>query len=84
MHVWSWLQRWMVGYGYRPALALIPLTLLVLAGSFLFLFASQHPDLLHPVLRPVKSGAPELPVGDHEIPQVGGVRDHVIPHPAIT
>jgi hypothetical protein len=23
-------------------------------------------------------------VGDHEIPQVGGVRDHVIPHPAIT
>jgi hypothetical protein len=23
-------------------------------------------------------------VGDHEIPQVGGVRDQVIPHPAIT
>ena len=23
-------------------------------------------------------------VGDHEIPQVGGVGDHVIPHPAIT
>ena len=23
-------------------------------------------------------------VGDHEIPQVEGVRDHVIPHPAIT
>jgi hypothetical protein len=23
-------------------------------------------------------------VGDHEIPQVGGVCDHVIPHPAIT
>jgi hypothetical protein len=23
-------------------------------------------------------------VSDHEIPQVGGVRDHVIPHPAIT
>jgi len=23
-------------------------------------------------------------VDDHEIPQVGGIRDHVIPHPAIT
>jgi hypothetical protein len=23
-------------------------------------------------------------VGDHEIPQVGGVGDQVIPHPAIT
>jgi hypothetical protein len=23
-------------------------------------------------------------VGDHEIPQVGGVGDHVIPHPAVT
>jgi hypothetical protein len=28
--------------------------------------------------------AATLDVGDHEIPQVGGVRDHVIPHPAIT
>ena len=29
---------------------------------------------------------PDTPahVGDHEIPQVGGVGDHVIPHPAIT
>jgi len=27
---------------------------------------------------------PRLDVGDHEIPQVGGVGDHVIPHPAIT
>ena len=26
----------------------------------------------------------ELRVGDHEIPQLGGVGDHVIPHPAIT
>ncbi len=27
----------------------------------------------------IKSG-----VGDHEIPQVGGFGDHVIPHPAVT
>jgi hypothetical protein len=36
------------------------------------------------VARPARRGLPGLIVGDHEIPQVGGVRDHVIPHPAIT
>ena len=54
-------MRWTIGYGYRPALALIPLTLLVLAGSLLFLLASQSPDPLHPMLRPAKPGAPEQP-----------------------
>jgi hypothetical protein len=49
--------RWTIGYGYRPALALIPLGVLALAGSVLFLFASQHPDPLHPVLRPAKPGS---------------------------
>lgn len=28
-----------------------------------------------------KRSALASPVGDHEIPQVGGVGDHVIPHP---
>ena len=45
---WSAVLRWTIGYGYRPALALIPLAVLVLAGSLLFLLASQHPDPLHP------------------------------------
>jgi hypothetical protein len=40
--------RWTIGYGYRPALALIPLAVLVLAGSVLFQIASHCPDLLHP------------------------------------
>ena len=53
---WSAVLRWTIGYGYRPALALIPLAVLVLAGSLLFLLASQHPDPLHPVLRPAKPG----------------------------
>jgi hypothetical protein len=34
--------------------------------------------------RTIDAYARGLAVGDHEIPQVGGVRDHVIPHPAIT
>jgi hypothetical protein len=58
---WSAVLRWTIGYGYRPVLALIPLTLLVLAGSVLFLLASQHPDPLHPVLHAAKPGAPEQP-----------------------
>lgn len=58
------MLRWTIGYGYRPALALIPLTLLVLAGSLLFLLASQHPDPQRPVLRPAKPGASEQPAFD--------------------
>jgi hypothetical protein len=46
--VWSAMLRWTIGYGYRPALVLIPLTLLVLAGSILFGIASRYPDQLHP------------------------------------
>jgi hypothetical protein len=34
---------------------------LVLAGSLLFLLASQHPDPRHPVLRPAKPASPEQP-----------------------
>jgi hypothetical protein len=58
---WSAVLRWTIGYGYRPALALIPLAVLVLAGSLLFLLASQHPDPTHPILRPAKPGSPEQP-----------------------
>jgi hypothetical protein len=56
---WSAVLRWTIGYGYRPVLALIPLAVLVLVGSLLFLFASQHPDPLHPMLRPARPGSPE-------------------------
>ena len=52
---WSAVLRWTIGYGYRPALALIPLAVLMLTGSLLFLFASQHPDPLH-LLHPAKTG----------------------------
>jgi hypothetical protein len=31
--LWSWLQRWMVGYGYRPMRALLWLLVLLIAGS---------------------------------------------------
>lgn len=37
--LWSWLQRWMVGYGYRPMRALLWLLALLVAGSGWF--ASQ-------------------------------------------
>jgi predicted membrane protein len=53
---WSAVLRWTIGYGYRPALALIPLAVLILAGSVLFLVASD--DLGQ--LRPAKTG-PEQP-----------------------
>lgn len=36
VHVWSWLQRWMVGYGYRPIRALGWLIGLLVAGSLWF------------------------------------------------
>jgi hypothetical protein len=58
---WSAVLRWTIGYGYRPARALIPLAVLALIGSVLFLFASQHPDPLHPVLHAAKPGSPEQP-----------------------
>jgi hypothetical protein len=48
---------WTIGYGYRPALALIPLAVLILVGSLLFLVASHDPGLLHPA----KPGSPEQP-----------------------
>jgi hypothetical protein len=50
---WSAVLRWTIGYGYRPALVLLPLTLLALAGSIIFAVASQYPDRLHPA----KAGA---------------------------
>ena len=58
---WSAVLRWTIGYGYRPVLALVPLIVLVLVGSVLFLFASQYPDPLHPLLRPAKPTSPEQP-----------------------
>lgn len=34
--LWSWLQRWIVGYGYRPMRALLWLVALLIAGSVWF------------------------------------------------
>ncbi|HYQ64678.1 hypothetical protein [Actinophytocola sp.] len=34
--LWSWLQRWIVGYGYRPMRALLWLLALLVAGSVWF------------------------------------------------
>ncbi|KAA9166928.1 oxidoreductase [Amycolatopsis acidicola] len=36
VRLWSWLQRWMVGYGYRPARALGWLISLLVVGSLYF------------------------------------------------
>ncbi|MDQ0378070.1 oxidoreductase [Amycolatopsis thermophila] len=36
VRLWSWLQRWMVGYGYRPVRALAWLIALLAAGSVYF------------------------------------------------
>jgi hypothetical protein len=36
VRLWSWLQRWMVGYGYRPVRALGWLIGLLVAGSLYF------------------------------------------------
>jgi hypothetical protein len=45
--LWSWLQRWMVGYGYRPVRALGWLLVLLLAGTLYFWLAplscADHP-----------------------------------------
>ena len=40
------MLRWTIGYGYRPALALIPLALLLICGSVIF--AAAHPEHLRP------------------------------------
>jgi hypothetical protein len=53
LRAWSAVLRWTIGYGYRPALALVPLALLILIGSVLFQLLSHHPHLLHPA----KTGA---------------------------
>ncbi|GAA1968691.1 oxidoreductase [Amycolatopsis minnesotensis] len=49
--VWSWLQRWMFGYGYRPVRALGWLLTLLVAGSVWFGFGDDacvaNPDLQH-------------------------------------
>jgi hypothetical protein len=36
VQVWSWLLRWTIGYGYRPGLALVPLMVLLIAGTGIF------------------------------------------------
>ncbi|WP_436492894.1 hypothetical protein [Actinokineospora sp. HUAS TT18] len=38
IHLWSWLQRWMVGYGYRPMRALAWLVAILVSGSVWFAF----------------------------------------------
>lgn len=46
VHVWSFLQRWMVGYGYRPVRALGWLLILLIVGTLWFWLYPQH---CHPV-----------------------------------
>ena len=58
---WSAVLCSTIGYGYRPARALILLALMSLVGSAVFLLASQHPDPQHAVLHPAKPGSPEQP-----------------------
>jgi len=50
--VWSVVLRWTIGYDYRPALALIPLVMLTIAGWKIFDVA-YWTGLLHPA----KTGA---------------------------
>jgi hypothetical protein len=40
--LWSWLQRWMVGYGYRPVRALAWLLMLLIVGSLWFWLFPLH------------------------------------------
>jgi hypothetical protein len=40
VRMWSWLQQWMVGYGYRPMRALLWLLVCLLAGTIWF---AVHP-----------------------------------------
>jgi hypothetical protein len=42
VRAWSWLQRWMVGYGYRPSRALGWLALLLVAGTLWFSLYPTH------------------------------------------
>jgi hypothetical protein len=44
--VWSWLQRWMVGYGYRPSRALGWLALLLVIGSLWFGLYPTHCQII--------------------------------------
>ena len=48
LRLWSAVLRWTIGYGYRPALALIHVGWLLLLGWWLFDVAYQDPNLLHP------------------------------------
>ncbi|SFP82903.1 hypothetical protein SAMN05421810_103541 [Amycolatopsis arida] len=52
VRLWSWLQRWMVGYGYRPVRALAWLLMLLVAGSLWFGLGSDdcvRDDRLHAI-----------------------------------
>lgn len=51
---WSAVLRGTIGYGYRPALALVPLVVLLVAGALLF--DAAYPEQL----RPARTG-PEQP-----------------------
>ena len=42
--LWSWLQRWMVGYGYRPMRALLWLLALLIGGSVWFMLQPEPPE----------------------------------------
>jgi hypothetical protein len=44
--VWSWLQRWMVGYGYRPSRAFGWLALLLVIGTAWFMWYPSHCDVI--------------------------------------
>lgn len=44
--VWSWLQRWMVGYGYRPVRALGWLVVLLAVGTLWFGQVPSHCHLV--------------------------------------
>lgn len=50
VRVWSWAQRWMVGYGYRPVRAVAWLLMLLVLGSLWFGLrtddCTSDPDLL--------------------------------------
>lgn len=41
---WSWLQRWVVGYGYRPMRALLWLVALLVAGTVWFMLQPEPPE----------------------------------------
>jgi hypothetical protein len=45
IHLWSWLQRATVGYGYRPARALAWLTVFLVAGTLWFGAIPEPPEV---------------------------------------